>query len=382
MSTLTQQMEQLKKQQADLEVRIKKEEETKKNLEDESCIERLEALVQPLTEVLDRKGNILYCDNYNINHISVQTKKIEKSKRELESKNNDYNRYLLQAERIKNGDMHKERILNERILNARRSGRDESEIDSKIILPKNIQDELDKLVILPPQKNKQLLEEEIYTTIISIFKKQQQEICYLHKLVEEQLNDGSENIKLNINDNQVIQNNYSSSYKDLENLLILVKESHAGKNKNGYLFITINPKPGEDFQKCHKIIQKIVKKTCFTDYLYVVEQRGTIEEGNIGKGFQFHILTKRALNYNPTKCEQNVRNSTKKICDSKNNLICNIQKIGIEFAQEKVDYITEKNKTGEGKDKKQEKQDADKIFRKNLSLSPFYGNIDICKTKK
>lgn len=202
MSTLTQQMEQLKKQQADLEERIKKEEETKKKLENESSIERLEALVRPLTEVLDRKGNILYCDNYNINHISVQTKKIEKSKRELESKNNDYNRYLLQAERIKNGDMHKERILNERIRNARRSGRDESEIDSKIILPKNIQDELDKLVILPPQKNKQLLEEEIYTTIISIFKKQQQEICYLHKLVEEQLNDSSENIKLNIKDYQ------------------------------------------------------------------------------------------------------------------------------------------------------------------------------------
>ena len=183
MSTLTQQMEQLKKQQADLEERIKKEEETKKKLENESCIERLEALVQPLTEVLDRKGNILYCDNYNIKHISVQTKKIEKSKRELESKNNDYNRYLLQAERIKNGDMHKERILNERIQNARRSGRDESEIDSKIILPKNIQDELDKLVILPPQKNKQLLEEEIYTTIISIFKKQQQEISELQKKI-------------------------------------------------------------------------------------------------------------------------------------------------------------------------------------------------------
>ena len=183
MSTLTQQMEQLKKQQADLEERIKKEEETKKKLENESSIERLEALVQPLTEVLDRKGNILYCDNYNINHILVQTKKIEKSKRELESKNNDYNRYLLQAERIKNGDMHKERILNERIRNARRSGRDESEIDSKIILPKNIQDELDKLVILPPQKNKQLLEEEIYTTIISIFKKQQQEISELQKKI-------------------------------------------------------------------------------------------------------------------------------------------------------------------------------------------------------
>ena len=182
MSALTQQLEQLKQQQQELEERIKKE--TKQKLENESSIERLEALVQPLTEVLDRKGNILYCDNYNINHISLQTKKIEKSKREEESKNNDYNRYLLEAERIKNGDMHKERILNERIRNARRSGRDESEIDSKIILPKNIQDELDKLVILPPQKNKQLLEEEIYTTIISILKKQEKKIDEISSTVD------------------------------------------------------------------------------------------------------------------------------------------------------------------------------------------------------
>ena len=32
-----------------------------------------------------------------------------------------------------------------------------------------------------PQKNKQLLEEEIYTTIISIFKKQQKEIAELRE---------------------------------------------------------------------------------------------------------------------------------------------------------------------------------------------------------
>ena len=183
MSALTQQLEQLKKQQQELEERIQKE--TKQKLENESSIntiERLETLVQPLTDELDRKGTIMYCDNYNINHISLQYKIIEKSKREeLELKNNDYNRYLLEAERIKNGDMHKERILNERRRNARRSGRDESKIDSNIILPKNIQDELDKLVILPPQKNKQLLEEEIYTTIISIFKKQQQEIYELRE---------------------------------------------------------------------------------------------------------------------------------------------------------------------------------------------------------
>ena len=182
MSALTQQLEQLKQQQQELEERIRKEEEIKQKLENESSIERLETLVQPLTDELDRKGTILYCDTYNIKHISLQTKKIEKSKREeLESKNNNYNRYLFEAERIKNGDMHKERILNERIRNARISGRDESEIDSNIILPKDMQDELDKLVILPPQKNKKLLEEEIYTTIIAIFKKQQQEISELRE---------------------------------------------------------------------------------------------------------------------------------------------------------------------------------------------------------
>jgi len=171
---------------------------------------------------------------------------------------------------------------------------------------------------------------------------------------------------------------YSLLKEDLDNLSIKIKERNSLKNNNLYIFITINPKPGEDFQKCHQIIKKIVNRTCFTDYLYVVEQRGTIAEGNIGKGFHFHILTKRALNYKPSKCESNVRNSTKKICDSKNPKIVNIQKIGIEFATDKVNYITGKNKTGEGKDLK---QDADQVYRENMSLSPYYGNINILEGK-
>ena len=55
MTSLRQQMEQLKQQQQELEERIKKEEETKQKLENESSIDRLEALVQPLTDVLERK---------------------------------------------------------------------------------------------------------------------------------------------------------------------------------------------------------------------------------------------------------------------------------------------------------------------------------------
>ncbi len=131
MSALTQQLEQLKKQQQELEERIQKEKETKKKLEDESSIERLEALVQPLTDVLDRK---------EFNGVSGNIHLWGKTKREQNT--NQYN--------IEMQEYNKRLIRN----------------DNRYYLP---------------QKNKQLLEEEIYTTIISIFKKQQKEIAELRE---------------------------------------------------------------------------------------------------------------------------------------------------------------------------------------------------------
>ena len=53
MSTLVSQLEQLKKQQEGLQERIYEEEENKKKLNNEASIDRLEALVEPLTELLD-----------------------------------------------------------------------------------------------------------------------------------------------------------------------------------------------------------------------------------------------------------------------------------------------------------------------------------------
>ena len=131
MSALTQQLEQLKKQQHELEERIQKEKETKKKLEDESSIERLEALVQPLTDVLDRKDN---------HGTQIHPTYMGKTKREQNT--NQYN--------IEMQEYNKSLIRN----------------DNRYYLP---------------QKNKQLLEEEIYTTIISIFKKQQKEIAELRE---------------------------------------------------------------------------------------------------------------------------------------------------------------------------------------------------------
>lgn len=168
MSALAQKLEQLKKQQEELEKRIQDEKEQKR-LKQQSTIEHLEELVKPLTEEMDIKGKILYCDNYNIKHISLKTKEIKISKREqLQNNNKNYERYLLEAKRIKNGDKYKEKRQN-----------------PNFVLPKEIQDQLDEYVILPrPPKNKELLTEEIYVTLIGILKKQDERI----NILESELN--------------------------------------------------------------------------------------------------------------------------------------------------------------------------------------------------
>ena len=59
MSAFKTQLEQLKKQQEELEKRIQEEAENKKKLNNDASIERLEALVEPITEFLDKQRNHL-----------------------------------------------------------------------------------------------------------------------------------------------------------------------------------------------------------------------------------------------------------------------------------------------------------------------------------
>jgi len=71
MTTLIKQMEQLQKQQAILTEKIKQEEERNKKLAQEASIERLEALIQPITQHLDwvesegRGSGLSYRQNIN-----------------------------------------------------------------------------------------------------------------------------------------------------------------------------------------------------------------------------------------------------------------------------------------------------------------------------
>lgn len=164
--------------------------------------------------------------------------------------------------------------------------------------------------------------------------------------------------------------------KDMEDLKELESNyknemllSAAKRNNNLYCWITINPKPDIDFETFRKKVDKLVNRKMFTDYCYVYEQRGSNED-ELGKGFHTHILATRLTKYKPNKVARNIRNTCKNLVgDSSNNNQVNIQFIGEEYAADKKEYILGKNKTGEGKDKK---QDMDVIWRKKNNLNEYY----------
>ena len=130
MSLLTLQLERLNEEKLDLEKRIEEERQKKIKLDNIASIEQLEALVQPLTEKLNKKEHGGYNGNTPI---------FRPSRREtLETQ------YQLEIQQYNN------RLI------TNPPGAFEQRI--------------------PPAKNKELVKEEIYTTIIGILKKQQQEI--------------------------------------------------------------------------------------------------------------------------------------------------------------------------------------------------------------
>lgn len=150
------------------------------------------------------------------------------------------------------------------------------------------------------------------------------------------------------------------------------KEMTAVEHNNQFCFITISPKESISLDDFKKTVEKAVARNMFTSYLYVYEQRGKNTDEK-GKGFHAHILTRRNLNYKPSKVANNLKNTFKNLTNVNNPQLLNIQHIGADFAKDKVEYITSV-KTDEGKDVKQE---VDVIWREAEGLLPFYGDEDI-----
>lgn len=162
-----------------------------------------------------------------------------------------------------------------------------------------------------------------------------------------------------------------SKLKSMENTYAQeLKEKTAEAHQNGYCWCTINPKEGISFDNFRKKIEKIVKYSCFKGHAYVFEQRGTVKEGNIGKGFHAHLLFSRNLSYKPKDLEQRIRRGCKGIVGNvNNNNFINLAKIGKDYAIDKYKYMTASKKL-----EKQEKQIGDIQFRKIHNLRKIYIN--------
>lgn len=160
--------------------------------------------------------------------------------------------------------------------------------------------------------------------------------------------------------------------KDIKNLeddyKHQIKIKTAKANNNQYAFITINPKPDTDLAHFVKKLNDYVNRQICEKHLYVLEQRGENAE-ECGKGLHAHILVKRNLNYKPCKFILNTKNTFKNIVGNEKHI--HIQICGEDFKNDKILYITGKNKD----DSKSIKQEYDTVYRANNKLSEFYGEL-------
>lgn len=135
------------------------------------------------------------------------------------------------------------------------------------------------------------------------------------------------------------------------------------------MFVTYNPRPDTTLKVALKAVKDFVDKQKITNYLYVVEQRGT-EEKNMGS-FHIHILHfhkyDRASHY-----KRETQSSFRKTCyvDSWSCLNIKPCKTASDITY-RLEYVLGKKKDCDGL-MKTEKQEVDKIFREKYMLKEFY----------
>lgn len=146
----------------------------------------------------------------------------------------------------------------------------------------------------------------------------------------------------------------------------LLKELKSSNNNNLWLWLTVNPKPKTCMIKFFHLLNKFANRKQFTDYYYVIEQRGKTMK-TLGDGFHSHLLLKRNINYKPSVIIKNSKNTFKNITNINNNEIFFYKWCPSNFLADKINYMTE-DKGGE----KTIKQQYDISFRKKYNLLSLY----------
>lgn len=150
--------------------------------------------------------------------------------------------------------------------------------------------------------------------------------------------------------------------------LELKSEMKAAVVPSRCMFITINPKPDVALATFLTVLHKYAARSMFSRTLYCVEQRGTIESNDLGKGFHAHILCCRANGYPPNKVKKNTYNSFKHLVGSEASIDYGGRYCVVANRQS---YII-----GSKKDtKKHPKQEGDVVWREKHSIEPYYGKL-------
>jgi len=165
---------------------------------------------------------------------------------------------------------------------------------------------------------------------------------------------------------EIIKMEYQSG-KCLSQLKEYEDQLHAERqatDPKGWMFITVNPKSGVDLKAFVGRTHKYCNRAMFSQVLYAFEQRGTVEDDNIGKGFHCHILACRKKGYKPSKVKINTLNSFKNFIGNEASLDYG----GVGVLMNRVNYIIGTKQSAD----KHAKQSADQIWRKRYDLDPFY----------
>lgn len=159
---------------------------------------------------------------------------------------------------------------------------------------------------------------------------------------------------------------YLSHFKAIEDKI--PKPVKKESNLRDWVWLTINPKPDIELIPFMKILDKAVHRKLWERYYYVLEQRGTIEENNLGKGFHAHLLLRRSPETEYKHTKRQMRNSFKNVCNVDHDKVFYWKECREDFLDDKMEYITN-IKTMDGKELKQK---GDILWRKQHNILKLY----------
>lgn len=161
---------------------------------------------------------------------------------------------------------------------------------------------------------------------------------------------------------------YLTKDESVKHMYLKLFEAYNAKKKRNdstHVFLTITPREETTLVEIMKVMKKVTSKVWMKDYIYSIEQRGTVEEDNLGKGKHMHILFRKGSE-EPCKIIREVRNTCKHIIGNAQN--CDFQFRTADKAKNYPNYIK-----GIKKDKEKEaKCEGDRIWRVKNNIEQFY----------